>query len=409
MVFFRCLWLFVIGWAGPRVEAQDRLVLISPHWEGIKSEFTWAFAEWYHRETGRFVSLDWRDLGGGSDDLKFVLSEYRQSPGGIGIDLFFGGGIDPFIELQREGLLAPYHPSPALLAGIPSEMAGLPLYDPGGHWFGTALSSFGILANEGVVRQMKLPRVRSWRDLADGRLEGWVGSGDPRSSSANHMVYECILQAYGWDEGWKVILAIGRNVRQFDRSGSNAAKACALGNVAYSVVVDFYGFTQISETGEGRMSLVIPAAESVLNPDCIAILKGAPNAAVAARFVEFVLSEEGQSLWMAPRGHPAGPRKFAIGRMTLRPALYERFAAVTPVKTNPFRDLRPLRYDSQLGSLRWASLNALLGALMIDRPPSHRAGVRVPLSDMELNEIARGAWKDPIQRTRLQLLWQELE
>ena len=386
--------------------AADRVVVISPQWEGIKVEFARAFSNWHQTRTGRPAAVDWRDMGGASDDLRFILSEFRQNPQTIGIDLFFGGGIDPYVELEKSGLLERFDPPAGMLDGIPPDLAGLPIYDPGHRWFGAALSSFGILRNDEVIRAMKLPTPRTWRDLADPRLRGWVGSGDPRNSGATHMVFESILQAYGWDEGWKVILGIGRNIRQFDRSNSAAAKGCALGNTAYAVVVDFYGLIQVAEVGGDCMSLVIPDGESVLTADAIGILKGAPNRETARAFVEFVLSEEGQSLWMAPRGHPAGPRKFSIERMSVRPALYARFAGVTLMKTNPFRDLKPLRYNSELGSRRWSALNALLGAVVIDRSPSERDRARVPVTEAEFDAVIAHEWKDPVKRNKVQLIWQ---
>ncbi|MCC7518403.1 MAG: extracellular solute-binding protein [Verrucomicrobiae bacterium] len=390
------------------LHAADRLVVISPSWEGIKVEFARAFSEWRRAKTGRPVLVDWRDMGGTSDDLRFILSEFRRSPETIGIDLFFGGGIDPYIELEKQGLLERCDLPPSVFEGIPADLAGLPVYDPGRRWFGAALSSFGILRNDEVLRTMKLPPPRTWRDLADPALRGWVGSGDPRNSGATHMVYESILQAYGWEEGWKVILGIGRNIRQFDRSNSAAAKGCALGNTVAAVVVDFYGQVQIAETGGKRMSLVIPDGESVLTADAMGILKGAPNRATARAFVEFVLSEEGQSLWMAPRGHPAGARNFSIERMSVRPSLYRKFAGISLVKTNPFRDLRPLRYDSALGVRRWSALNALLGAVVIDRSPAERVRMRVPLAEAEFDGVIAGDWNDPIRRSQIQLEWQAL-
>ena len=386
--------------------AQAQLVVISPHVEGIKTEFGRAFNEWHQARGGQAVTMDWREMGGVGDDLRFMVSEFKQTPDSIGIDLFFGGGIDPFIDLSQRELLQTYEPPPEILNGIPSELAGVPLYDSRRRWFGAALSSFGILKNERVVRRMKLPEVKSWRDLAHPALRGWVGSGDPRNSGANHMIYESILQAYGWDEGWKVILGIGSNVRQFDRSGSTAAKACTLGNTAYSVVIDFYGFTQIAEVGADNMSMVIPFSESILNPDCIAMLKGAPHRALAEKFMEFVLSDIGQSLWLAPVGHPQGAQKFSIARMAIRPALYETWSSQTPVRINPFRDLKPLRYRTELGTLRWGPLNALLGAVMIDRSMEDRSRARVPVTEDELNAIAQKDWKDPVQRNRIQLDWQ---
>ncbi len=399
VIFFLLLTAGALG-------AQDQLVLISPHWEGIKTEFERAFQEHYHARTGRRVQFDWRDMGGASDDLRFVLSEFRQSPASIGIDLFFGGGLDPYLELQKQGLLEKWQPPERIRQGIPSDLNGLPLYAADGSWYGAALSTFGILRNDEVIRRMGLPSARTWRDLADPRLAGWVSSGDPRNSGATHMVYESILQAYGWDEGWRVIAGLSANVRQFDRSGSAAAKACALGNAAYALVVDFYGLTQIAEVGPDRMSLVIPTGESILNPDCIGILKGAPHRGVAEAFMEFVLSEEGQSLWLAPRGDPAGPKTFSIERMAVRPALYKKFAAVSLVKTNPFRDLAPMRYNAALGTLRWGALNALLGAVYIDRPVSQRRDARPPVTEAQFDAICRHEWSDPILRNRRTLSWQ---
>jgi ABC-type Fe3+ transport system substrate-binding protein len=387
--------------------ADDRLVILSPHWEGIRTEFERGFKDWYFRQTQKKVQLDWREMGGATDDLRFILSEYQQTPESIGIDLFFGGGIDPFLTLKEKKHLQSYHPKASILEGIPSELAGLPLYDPEYEWFGTALSSFGILKNDKVIRKMKLPSVSSWKDLAQPELKGWISCADPRNSGASHMVFESILQAYGWEEGWKVILGMSSNVREFDRSSPTTAKSCSLGNTAYALVVDFYGFIQISESGNENMSLLIPSAESILNPDSIAILKGAPHQLVAEKFVEFVLSEEGQTLWLAPKGHPLGPKSFSIERMSVRPTLYEKFKGVTLVKTNPFKDLKPLSYNSKLGTQRWNVLNALLGAFAIDSPSEKRRSLRVPISEEEVNGLAKGVWKNPVRRTEIQLSWQQ--
>ena len=40
--------------------ADDTLVIISPHNEAVRHEFTLAFAEHYKNKTGRSVRIDWR-------------------------------------------------------------------------------------------------------------------------------------------------------------------------------------------------------------------------------------------------------------------------------------------------------------------------------------------------------------
>ncbi len=352
--------------------------------------------------------LDWRDLGGASDDQRFILSEFGQNRSSIGIDLFFGGGLDPFLALKEHGVLEPVRLSAEFREAIPSDIGGVPLYDPDGQWFGTALSSFGILKNERVVADMHLPDVRRWKDLTRPELRGWVGSGDPRNSGSTHLVYESILQACGWEEGWRIIQQMGANIRQFDRSSASAAKACSMGNVAYALVVDFYGFTQMVEVGPGNMSMIFPEGECVLTPDSIAMLKGAPHREVAERFIQFVLSRTGQALWLAPRGSEGGTRHFSIERMAIRPDVYEDWKGKSLVQTNPFKGFVTLRYNERLGSLRWGALNALLGAFVIDVPPVRRARFRIPVSEDELNRVAASAWKNPVQRSQIQLGWQEL-
>ena len=52
-----------------QVPDGEKLIIISPHWEGIQREYTWAFQEWYKKQHGREVEIEWLDQGGTSDDI----------------------------------------------------------------------------------------------------------------------------------------------------------------------------------------------------------------------------------------------------------------------------------------------------------------------------------------------------
>ena len=39
--------------------ANDKLVILSPHWEGIQDEFTYGFSTWYKSLKGRGVDIEW--------------------------------------------------------------------------------------------------------------------------------------------------------------------------------------------------------------------------------------------------------------------------------------------------------------------------------------------------------------
>ncbi len=401
----------------------ERLVIISPHWEGMRVEFARAFSVWYEAKFGEEVEVDWRDLGGTSDDLQFVVSEFKQRPEGIGIDLFFGGGIDPFYSLAKQDLLQPYQPPPAVLKRIPKSISGVPIYDPQFRWFGVALSSFGILYNKRVLDLNGWPRLDTWRALAEQAPVGSVGSGDPRDSGSTHMVYELILQRYGWDEGWGIMRMLAAKCRGFDRASTTTAKDVTTGNTAYGLTIDFYAFTQIAYAGPENAGFVLPGDCEVVNPDAIALLRGAPNRTVAERFIEFAISEPGQKLLMVPRGQSGGADKFSIERMSILPDMYDRYHSVTLVPINPFAQRMSFEYDPKKGSNRWGILNSLFGATIIDVHPElvaawkhiERAGLdpasvrrfcAPPLSEADALALAAGQWRDPSFRFRQEIQWQ---
>src|SRR5271165_3763494 len=59
--------------------AADDLVIISPHSEAIRFEFTRAFADYYRKLTGRSVQIDWRLPGGTTEIVRYLNSEFEAS------------------------------------------------------------------------------------------------------------------------------------------------------------------------------------------------------------------------------------------------------------------------------------------------------------------------------------------
>jgi ABC-type Fe3+ transport system substrate-binding protein len=402
----------------PGTAWADRLVVLSPHWEGIRYEFDRAFKSYYQNETGRSVELDWLDVGGTSDALRYIESEFKNKPNGIGIDLFFGGGYDPFLTLKKSQLLEPYKLPASQLDTIPAQLGGVPLYDPDHTWYGATLSGFGIVYNKAVLELTKLPMIHSWEDLASPKVFGWVGSSDPRKSGSVHMVYEIILQAYGWEKGWKIITTLGANVRSFTNSASQIPKDVAIGEVAYGLSIDFYAWAQVKEAGADKIGYVMPENLTIIAPDAIAILKRGPNPEVAKSFVRFVMSETGQKLWLLAEKTPGGPQRFQLNRFSVLPSLYNLPAQNMAVKLNPFAWQSNFKFDSKLSAERWSILNDLIGALIIDQKHlltkawkdtlANRNGngkvqgglTTMPISEDEALTFAKTNWKDPEFRNK---------
>jgi ABC-type glycerol-3-phosphate transport system substrate-binding protein len=70
------------------------------------------------------------------------------------------------------------------------------------------------------------------------------------------------------------------------------------------------------------MRYIEPVGATIINPDPIALVKGAEHRELAVRFIEFVLSAQGQRLWNTRAGAPGGPRQTSLRRLPIRPDVY---------------------------------------------------------------------------------------
>jgi ABC-type Fe3+ transport system substrate-binding protein len=420
-------WLLLSGYA---LAAENEVVVVSPHWDGIREETSRAFSAWHEKTYGQPATIRWRDVGGGTSQIiRFLRSEYATSPSS-GVDVLYGGGVDPFVTLEKEGLLTPYDPPAEILAQIPAQLNGMPLMDPQHEWFGAALSGFGIITNERVRTAAGLPAVHAWADLADPRLQGWISACDPQFSGSALTIYEIILQSCGWEKGWAVLTEMSGNVRNFLSSSAASAVEVGMGDAAYGVAIDSYGNAQAAYYGPENVTFLLPEGQTMIDPDSIAILKNPPHPELAQHLVEFVLSRAGQSLWMLPRGAPGGATRNIINHMSVMPALYDDLAGVTPIRTNPFKLRSDFVYSNELGGHRHAILSVLIAAWMIDShdaltaawkalnspaaqglSPERRAALLTaltapPCAEDELLHLADNDWKDPVKRTELTNRWQ---
>ena len=406
--------------------AQDELIIISPHPEGIETEFGNNFEKWYEEQTGRTVKTDWRDVGGTSSNYRFIESEFKRVPDGIGVDIFFGGGTDNYLRLSNNGWLHSYKLPEAQLVQMTQLFQGIPLYDAAYQWYGAALSSFGIMYNEELREMLNLPKVSAWEDLGDVALLGKIGAADPRESGSAHMVYEIILQTLGWEEGFALLTKIGGNVRGFSAGANAIPTDVVAGQVIYGLAIDFYAYGQIAVVGADKIKYVVPGDGAVVNADPIAILKGAPNLPVAEKFLEFVLSEDAQKLWMLRDTDSEGPKwKGGLNRASVLPALYDKLGERCIVP-NPFAmEGTPFQYNSNKGSTRWDIVNGLFGVLIIDshkdlinawkairkcKDPAKRDAAmavltQMPITEEEAMKMARSDWKDPTIRNEKRKEW----
>lgn len=351
---------------------DEELTVISPHWEGIRTEFGRAFSEHYFKQTGRRLHVVWLDYGGTSEVTKFVLERFRQvrekGGDGIGADIIFGGGMDILPTLARADSFAPVDLPPEIDAGIPAEAGGQPLRDPGRRFYAACLSGFGFVYNADVIARAHLPVPEKWSDLGRPEFRGWISSGDPSISGSVHQAFEIVLQAEGWERGCATLAGMLSNARAFNEGGPSVPRDVSLGQAAAGACIDFYATAPIRRQVGAQLKFVIPKGASVVTPDGIAMLRGAPNRAAALDFVRFTLGEAGQKLWYLardPNGKNGAPKYYDLERLPVMPELYERGLPTNTV-LNPFKNKADFVYDGRKASARWALLNHFMRAVWVD-------------------------------------------
>lgn len=403
--------------------AADKVVIISPHRKSIQDEFVPAFKEYYKASFKTEVEVDWLDQGGSSNNARFVRSKFEKNPATSGIDIFWGGGTPLYMEFQQDGLLARFELPAGLKAEVPQEVGGVPLYDTTQTWYAAALSSFGLFYNKKILQMDKLPEPKQWGDLADPQFFNQLSLADPRQSGTANAMNAVVLQSLGWDGGFELLARIAGNTRKFTHSSSDPIKAVVAGDAAASMAVDFYAQPKVDELGEANLAFTLPTAQTVLDADPIAILKGAPHRTAADRFLSFVLSKEGQKLLILPKGTPGGPKLSTLSRMGVNTAAYKETEGKRSSKLNPFELKSLLKQDLEKSAKMQQPFNDLIGAIQVDvhedlkrawkaiikrgvKPSEVAEFAKPPVSEAELLAL-NAKWHDEVFRNKTINAWVE--
>jgi ABC-type Fe3+ transport system substrate-binding protein len=347
--------------------ADDEVLIISPHWDGIKHEFARGFREYYQKRFNRTVRVSWLDHGATGEINRFLEGRAKVLPpdANFGADILFGGGVDSLPRFADAGIFAPYELSPEQQRDFPADNLGQPLRDPQNRWHSACLSTFGFVYNEPVLQRANLKTPTTWKDLAEPEFQGWVSCGNPTQSGSLHAAFEIVLQGHGWDEGWSILTRLSANARSFNEGGSSVPRDISLGQAAAGPSIDFYATAPVRRQGADHLKLVVPKGQSVATPDGIAILRHPPNAKQAHAFMDFVFSEEGQKLWYLPRGAPGGPVKYDLERLPSMARIYD-LGLPTHTMINPFKDKPTFRYDSKKAGARWRTMDDLWRGFILD-------------------------------------------
>ncbi|PPC74579.1 Fe(3+) ABC transporter substrate-binding protein [Pokkaliibacter plantistimulans] len=192
-------------------------------------------------------------------------------------------------SLKQDGQLQPYlsversHYDPAL-------------YDKEGYYYGTKLITTGIAYNTKAAMQ-----PASWSDLAKPEAKGQVAMPSPLYSGAAliHLAALTNDKTFGWD----YYKALKNNDTMAQGGNGGVLKALASGTKSYGMLVDYMA---IREKAKGApIDFVFPKEGVSMVTEPVAILKQAKHLAAAKKFVDFVLSQQGQQLVLSQGYIPA--------------------------------------------------------------------------------------------------------
>jgi len=384
--------------------SKERVIIISPHRKTIQQEFVPAFKKHYKNTYKTEVDVDWIDQGGTSDDLRFIRAKFSKNPKTTGIDIFWGGGTTTFLDLKQSGFLTKYELPKILRKQIPSNAAGVPLQDKSQTWYASALSSFGIFYNKKLLKLEGVKAPTTWSDLTVPEYNNLISVTDPRRSGTATLMNIIILKSQGWDKGWTTLSKVAGNTRMFTHSSSDPIKSVVSGDAVAAMAIDFYANAKIADVGANNLGFVLPPGQTVLDPDPIAILKGAPNKKVAGRFVDFVLSAEAQKLLMLPKKYKDGPRISFLGRMAVNTETYKTTVGRRLNAYNPFEQKSFLKVDLNEVAKTKRVINDLIGATMVDTHKDLKRAWKKVIKSKDREKLLKEFSRMPIQEKDLAVL-----
>ena len=276
------------------------LTILTRHDITITDAFADAFIK---SDIGKALGITAMDFRQGTTDQawKDMLDSSE-----LGVDLAWGGGPALFNTMNNWNLLKPIT-NDTLVDYINSQVndtiagAGMKLKDGEDLlWIANAISSFGFTVNHDFLDQYGLPVPHTWEELASPAYYinpsvKAISMGNPPDTTSNTRIYQIILQAFGWEEGWSIMTRMAGNAGIYP--GSVDTRAAAVnGEVGIAMTIDFYGV--IAKRENPNTEYIVPEGQSIVNGDPIALGKYCDNQAGAEGFLEWVFSPEGQAVWL---------------------------------------------------------------------------------------------------------------
>lgn len=246
-------------------------------------------------EMTKELAAKFEKLHGGNVDVQYAgtnilvnrMMAEMDNPQG---DLWYGGGgLLPFEANADKGIIGSYTPEIAKDWKVVEN--GIKVKHQDGKYVGVEVFVLGFSYNTELVKPEDAPKT--WDDLLDPKWKGKIQFPNPAASgTATLMVLNQMMQR-GEKEGWNYFEKLVKQANSMPDSGSSPTKAVAMGEAHIGIGFDFMAY-EAKAKGE-TVDFVVPDKTPILvNP--VSIVKDGPNPKGAKKFIDFLLSKDGQQI-----------------------------------------------------------------------------------------------------------------
>lgn len=234
-------------------------------------DWTASLSKEFQEETGIQVQL----VCGTSGELMARVRTEQENPHG---DIIWGGTADAYVALAS--YLEPY---------VSDERSAIQpdFVRRDNAFYNMTMDPYVIAYNTDLVSEADAPK--GWRDLLDPRFHGRIALADPTKSTHAYIVLLTMMDALGGDPA-----VLGQMADQLNGRivGSSAEQIKALSDGAYAVTATFEEPVLKYITSDAHMKIVYPEEGTSVSSTGIAIIKNAPHADNAKKFLDFAMSRQ---------------------------------------------------------------------------------------------------------------------
>ncbi len=330
-------------------QAADKIGWVGPVYKELSASLNKGFKAYYKKTYGKDVEITFVRPGG----WPVVVDKVRIWGGKPDADIFLGAGAPAHEILKQDGLIVPYRPKN--WDNVPTVWHGMKVKDKDNYWTCFAPWIVTNLYNEKVLKKLRLPPPKTWNDLLNPIYRGNIVHTLPYASGTMHEAIEILMQAFGEKEAWKYLRLLAAQLARFSTGSTDTTNLVKRGEVPIGVAQPQMNAMAARKDGYPVRDLL--PEKTILVPEAVALLKGAPNEATGKIFLDWLFSKEGQQYVLEGRYFAAGKDiKFSEWE---KEGVEMAQHAKKALGVDSFWDLDVgfIEYDLDLATKRWDEVN----------------------------------------------------